>query len=345
MTAVAVAAIPGAARAARELNRLRERVYAGDAGYRAPADETVRAELARPRFEAAFLAAGPPERPEAFVAARVSPDLRDDAGRPVGLLGPFEALDRPETTAALLREAARGLRAKGAGQILGPISADTWHAYRVNVGPWDDPPFLLEPRNPPYAAALWENAGFVPFEGYHTKRVDDVAPVAELLGGKIEAAAARGYRFVPYRPERHDEELDRIYAISRVVFADNRLYTEIPRDEFRDLYRGARALIDPECVVFAVDPDGRDAGFVFALPDPTGAVNVKTLGVLPEHRRAGLGGALTGLAYRVAVARGLAVNLCLMHDDNVSSRLDGGRSRVLRRYVLYRLADDERSAS
>ncbi len=77
----------------------------------------------------------------------------------LGLIGFFEAANEPEPVRELLREAASWLRAQGAKQVVGPMDGDTWHRYRVNAGPFDEPPFLLEPVNPPYYRDLW-----APFE-------------------------------------------------------------------------------------------------------------------------------------------------------------------------------------
>ena len=69
------------------------------------------------------------------------------------------------------------------------------------------------------------------------------------------------------------------------------------------------------------------------------AVNVKTLAVLPEHRRSGVAAALMARVYEEIVrlsspSRPLAANLCLIRGGNPSGRLDGGTGRLLRRYEL-----------
>jgi hypothetical protein len=70
-------------------------------------------------------------------------------------------------------------------------------------------------------------------------------------------------------------------------------------------------------------------------------VNVKTLGILPEHRRARLSYALAYRVYRRARELGLSrANLCLIRDGNPSGKLDAGRGTELRRYTLYRLGSD-----
>jgi ribosomal protein S18 acetylase RimI-like enzyme len=232
----------------------------------------------------------------------------------------------------------------------------------LNVGPWDDPPFLMEPYNPPYYPSLWEAHGFTVLERYLSKRVD-TKTVAEVLEPKRQAALAKGYRLRRLDPRRYREELRKIYRMSIAVFARNFLYTDIPEKEFFALYAGARSLLDPDLVWFAQAPGGEDVGFLFAYPDrfravaamagrrnplallrflwhrnEADSVNMKTIGVLPEHRRAGLGAALMGQAHRIATEKGYRfANHCLFREGNPSGEMDGGTGRVLRRYHLYRL--------
>ena len=341
-------------------------VYDDDPGYVASTRRDALASLFRPEFAGAqrawvALAEG---RPAARIVARRSPTLRDENGLPYGMLGFFEALPGSHEAVARLFEAAIAwLKETGAGAILGPMDGDTWHRHRLNVGPWDDPPFLLEPWNPPYYPALWEANGFTVLERYLSKRVD-AGLVADFLEPKRQGALAAGYRLRRLDPKRFRDELRTIYGISVRIFARNFLYTDIPEEEFFALYAGARRLLDPDLVWFAQIPSGEDVGFLFAFPDlfravaamrgrrdplallrfflhrgEADAVNMKTVGVLPEHRRAGLGAALMGQAHRITQEKGYRfANHCLFREGNPSGEMDGGTGRVMRNYHLYRLA-------
>jgi GNAT superfamily N-acetyltransferase len=326
----------------------------------------VLASLFRPEFAEAQRAWVALEggRPLARIVARRSPTLRDENGLPFGMLGFFEALPASEEAVSRLFETSIAwLRETGAGAIIGPMDGDTWHKHRLNVGPWDDPPFLLEPWNPPYYPELWEAQGFQVLERYLSKRVE-AGPVADFLEPKRQAALAAGYRLRRLDPGRFREELRTIYSISVRIFARNFLYTDIPQEEFFALYAGARSLLDPDLVWFAQSPAGEDVGFLFAFPDrfravaamrgrrnplallrfflhrnEADAVNMKTVGVLPEHRRAGLGAALMGQGHRIAHEKGYRfANHCLFREGNPSGEMDGGTGRVMRKYHLYRLA-------
>jgi GNAT superfamily N-acetyltransferase len=344
---------------------LPEEVYQGDPLYLPVPRADVLAGLRRPEFagaQQAFLASDG-DRPLARLVARRSPALRDEAGLPIGVLGFFEAMPgNQEAVNALFAAAVHWLRETGAGQIVGPMDGDTWHRYRLNAGPFNEPPFLLEPYNPPYYPALWEDAGFRVLETYSSTWADTAA-VARRLEPRHREALAAGYRLRPFTALLFEDELTIIYELSRQVFAGNFLYTEITEDEFIALYAGARPLIDPGLIWFARSPEGQDVGFLFAYPDHfravaalqgrrdlaaklrflwhrrgTKTVNVKTLGVLPEHRRSGVGAALMHRVHVEALERGLhRANHCLFRDGNPSGGMAGEGAKLLRKYHLYEL--------
>jgi len=266
-------------------------------------------------------------------AARCTAMLRGD----LGLIGFFEAANEPEPVRELLREAATWLRAQGATQVVGPMDGDTWHRYRVNAGPFEEPPFLLEPANPSYYAELWSPFEIV--ERYSSRRVPDVAPLVEQLAPMHARAMQRGYRIRPFDGKRIEEELTLVWRLSLEIFKGNRFYFDISLEEFLKLYAGIERLLVPELVLFAEDADGAPAGFLFAYPDTAaGVVDYKTIGVVPAHRRGYLGWALLHRAYASALAMGQpSANHCLMHESNASQSMDAGHGVTFREYYLYTL--------
>jgi len=266
-------------------------------------------------------------------AARCTAILRGD----IGMIGFFEASNEPARVQELLREAAAWLRAQGATQVVGPMDGDTWHRYRVNAGPFEEPAFLLEPVNPRYYAALWSPFEIV--ERYSSKRVRDVAPLAAQLAPMHERAIQRGYRLRPFDVARLREELALVWQLSLEIFRGNAFYFDIPLDEFLKLYAGIERLLVPELVLFAETAEGEPAGFLFAYPDSAaGAVDYKTIGVVPAHRRGYLGWALLHRAYASALAMDRPIaNHCLMHENNASQSMDAGHGVTFREYYLYNL--------
>ncbi len=254
------------------------------------------------------------------------------------MIGSFEADDDPARVTTLLHDAARWLREQGATQIIGPIDGDTWHRYRVNAGPFDTPPFLLEPVNPPYYDALWRAAGFEVRERYSSKRIDDISHLANKLAPMRDRALARGYRIRCIDPTRLAEELTLVWRLSLEIFRGNPFYSDIALDEFLKLYDGIERLLVPELILF-IEHANDAAGFLFAYPDgDSRTVNYKTIGVVPAHRRGYVGWAMLQQAYAAALTMQRPVaNHCLMREENASQSMDAGEGTTFRHYFLYAL--------
>ena len=335
--------------AVQSLAELAAEIYRDDP-WHTPCDPTnLSADLSRERYAGhqRITVATRKVSLRAGVVARINRDLPPYEGKAIGMLGSFEAQRDPVEVQALLADACAWLRGRGAGMVIGPIDGDTWHGYRLNVGPYEDPPFLMEPYNPPYYPDLWAGSGFEVLESYYSKSMTSPRDVATGTGRIADRARSNGYTLRPIDLDRFDAELQTLYRLTCGIFADNFLYSEISFDEFATLYRKCEKIIDPRLVRFACSPEGQDIGFVFALRDipadsraasdaPT--LNVKTLGVLPAHQRTGVALLLMNHVYLAAHDLGFGrVNLCLIRDGNPSGRLDANQGTVFRRYHLYKL--------
>ena len=243
-------------------------IYRGDPYYRSPSQAMIEASLFRADFEGrqTVWLASDGGRGVARVVARLSPTLTDDNGRPVGMLGFFEAMNNLDAVRSLFVAAVAWLRAHQAGLIVGPMDGDTWHHYRLNLGPFDMPPFPLEPYNPPFYAALWEAAGFVPLEEYHSKFVRDPAAAAEALEPFQQRVLRQGGELRRLDRKRFTEELRLIYELSLRIFAGNFLYSAIPWPEFQQMYAPFESGLDTDFIWFSRDATGHDVGFVFGYP-------------------------------------------------------------------------------
>jgi hypothetical protein len=254
----------------------------------------------------------------------------------VGMIGSFEASNDVPRATSLLKNAASWLRSHGARNVIGPMDGDTWHRYRVNAGPFDTPPFLLEPVNPPYWDALWRGAGFEVIERYSSKRIADVSSLLPKLAHLHARALRRGYRIRPFDLTRLQDELTLVWRLSLEIFRENAWYSEISLEDFLALYQGIDRLLVPELVLF-IEHEGEPAGFLFAYPDTDPhTVDYKTIGVVPAHRRGYVAWALLHRAYTAALAMGRPIaNHCLMREENPSQSMDAGEGVSFRHYYLY----------
>jgi GNAT superfamily N-acetyltransferase len=340
VTSVRVAEVANGPNASRDaFHAVPGPLYASQPPGTAPTRDGVERGLARPEFQAAQqpFVVFVDDVPAGRLVARVSPTLQDDNAMSFGMLGFFECRNHAPAARALFDAAIAWLRARGASRIVGPMDGDTWHRYRVNVGPYDRPPFPLEPWNPSYYAALWEAHGFAVLETYSSKWIDDVSVLLPGLEAGLARSEARGVRVRRLKHGMLRDELALVHDLSSRIFADAFLYSPIPREEFLALYAGMERFLDPELVLFAETDSGEPVGFVFAYDDPARpAVHYKTIGVVSEWRRPGVAHALSYHVYRAALRRGRPQgNHALMRDDNRSQALDQGHGERFRRYVLY----------
>ncbi|TVP76781.1 MAG: GNAT family N-acetyltransferase, partial [Gemmatimonadales bacterium] len=244
----------------------------------------------------------------------------------------------------LLRHACSHLAKNGARRVLGPMNGSTWAPYRLVTDPAPggaaepQPPFLMEPRNPPHWPELFREAGFQVRSEYVSARVTDLARAHPRRAESLAALEAQGVELAPIRMDRFEEELADIHRLSLEAFAGNPLYSPLPWEAFRAMYTGVRPLLNPELVQLARTKGGTLAGFFFALPDTTdpGRLILKTVAVANAHRGTGLGVLLLDEPRRLAREHGhLELIHALMHVDNPSARISRHSGEVFRRYALF----------
>lgn len=288
------------------------------------------------------LPAGADERLEEGAAAATLwwtrvPEL---PGERLGVIGGFQAGEEA-AAAAVLGRALERLRAEGCTLAVGPMDGSTWRRYRFVTDPGTEPPFFLEPWNPPEWPHWWRGAGFEPLAEYVSTVTADLRVRDPRLAAVAERMAAAGVRLRPIDPARFGEELARIHELSLVSFRENFLYTPLPQAEFVAQYRAVLPGVRPELVLLAEHAGGL-VGYVFALPDREAEQRgapptfiVKTLAVLPSRSHAGLGALLLGEVHAAAERLGYERGIhALMHQSNRSRNLSAHYATPLRRYAL-----------
>ncbi len=267
-------------------------------------------------------------------------------GYRVGAIGHYASVD-DEAAGALLDEALARLREIGCTLAVGPMDGNTWRRYRfvTEAGPGQpqEPPFFLEPANPPEWPQQFERVGFARLAEYYSALNGDLARLDERIEPIAARLEAAGVRIRSAVDTDLREQLRRIYQVSRVAFTRNFLYTELPEEAFVAQYAGLLSRIQPELLLLA-ERGGELAGYLFAVPDLAQAARgcaidtflIKTVAILPEPSLRGLGGLLVGRAQQAGHRLGFRRCIhALMHEDNVSRNISSHYARMMRRYTLY----------
>lgn len=254
----------------------------------------------------------------------------------VGLVGHYAA-DDAEAARTLLSRALDRLRDAGCTVAIGPMDGATWFTYRFVTGGSERPHFFLEPHHPPSYPAHFVDNGFATLTEYvsaYVPELNDSDPGPPPVDVTIRAL----------NPDRLDAELSRLHALVTDSFAENFLYTPLPKSAFIRLYRGLMPSIDPSLVRLAETPDGRIVGFIFFVPDhqqaarnePMDTVIAKTMAVHPDLAGQGLGSWLMAEGQWQARQQGYAHGIhALMHETNRSRRISKHYGEVFRRYTVF----------
>jgi hypothetical protein len=230
-----------------------------------------------------------------------------------GHFGFFECREEPETAKALLGAAREWLAARGAKVFRGPFSPSTNYECGLLVEGFDSAPWVMMPYNPPYYATLLEGAGLHKAKDLYAYYGRTREVVRERIDRVAQAAMKKqGLRIRPIRMKHFAEELEQVWKVYNSAWSRNWGFVPMSREEFFHMGKDMKTILDPEMVLLG-EVGGRVVGFALALPDinralkhadgkilPLGlfkilyhkrsihSVRVLVLGVVPEHRTAGV---------------------------------------------------------
>ena len=264
------------------------------------------------------------------------------AAHTVGVIGHYASAD-DGAASALLEEALNTLRRQGCTVAIGPMDGNTWRHYRFVTELSAEPPFFWEPVNPLEWPLQFERAGFKPLAEYFSALNTNLALEDERIVRHTARLAERGIEIRTAEGENLEEQLGRIYDVSRVAFTQNFLYTEIPESAFRAQYAKILPHVHLELVLLA-ECGAELVGYLFAIPDlaqaarcePIDTFLIKTVAILPNSYLRGLGSVLVARAHRQGLRFGFRRCIhALMHENNVSRNISGHYAETTRRYTIF----------
>ena len=287
----------------------------------------------------------------------------NDLRPPMGFWGFFDAVDDPEVSAALFREAEGWLREKGMTVLQGPYSPSSNHECGLLVSGSDRPPRILMPYNHPYYAALVEREGYRKAQDLVAYEYDVDGAVPDRLRHALEVLAKRGkFEVRKMNLRKFDEEIARFQKVYNEGWLDNYGFVPFTDDEVEWMARDLRPIVTPEMCQFA-EVDGEVAGMMLLVPDvnqamkplrgkllPFGwwkllrglkrvdAMRALVMGTRPGFRHLGIDYAFYSEGLKVALARKYrTIELSWVLEQNVAllrplMRLN---ARETKRYRLY----------
>jgi GNAT superfamily N-acetyltransferase len=259
----------------------------------------------------------------------------------LGVIGHYSAAG-DEAATAVLAAAQERLRLAGCTLAVGPMNGSTWRSYRFVTERGEQPPFFLEPMNPPEWPLQFEREGFLSLASYFSALNSDLSRPDPRIPAIEKRMADAG---VAIRSASADlrREMEKIYGVSQVSFRQNFLYTEIPEAEFVAMYQPLFSLVRPELVLIA-ERASECVGYLFAIPDLAQKARdldvdtfiIKTVSILPRPEIRGLGTLLVARAQQLGHEMGFRHCIhALMFEDNISLNISRHYAAIMRKYTLY----------
>ncbi len=262
----------------------------------------------------------------------------------VGLIGHYAA-GNERSARTLLDTVLEELKRRGCTLAIGPMDGNTWEKYRFVTEIGDEPPFLLEPQNPPQWPQHFIAQGFHAFTRYHSSICEDLTDPDGFVAKFEQRLQRRGsIRIRRFDLNNAEADLQAIHAISLECFQRNFLHSPIPAQAFLQQSRKLLPFVDPRFFLLAED-EGCLAAYVFCVPNLLQKNNghapdtlvLKTLAASARSRHVGLGSLLLARVHAAAAEhRYRRVIHALIHDENNSTRTSQrNKSRPFRAYTLY----------
>ena len=269
----------------------------------------------------------------------------------VGMIGHYSASG--DGASDFLECACRQLRDHGCTLAVGPIDGSTWRSYRFVTRFGDEPRFFFEPDNPPEFVDHFLGSGFEPLATYFSALNDDLTGTDPRITRRSAHLTESGITLRPIRGETIEDDLCRIFTVSRAAFRDNLLYADPDKAEFLEAWRPLLGKVPLELILLA-EHAGDPVGFVFAIPDLNESsqqleggstrpmshrhktVVIKTLAALPHRQYAGLGQMLLAEVLRRALELGFSRAIhALIRDSGHLRRITSRFARPIREYTLF----------
>lgn len=234
-----------------------------------------------------------------------------------GFFGFFECVNDKKVAHAMLGDATRWLKSRGAREWFGPMNLTTNHTAGLLVENFDRPPFVEESYNPRYYEELFTSYGFGKAkdllvwwidvsEGMETEKRKRIARIADKVMKR------EGVVFRHLNLSDADQEMERMFELYVKAWQKNWGFVPLTKREFIWLAQDLKQVAIPELVLF-VELDGKPVGFCATLPNvnevlpkdgrlfpfawlkllggrikKTEHARLYTLGMLPEYRKRGL---------------------------------------------------------
>ena len=212
-------------------------------------------------------------------------------GKEEAYLGFFDSEDNIDAVKAMTATAEQFVREHGIQKLTGPVDASFWIGYRMKSDKFDEKRFFSEPYGIGYYPKLWREAGYDTAEVYVSniyKKLSKEEEDDEKYRKRYQFFLKKGYRIVSAKKKDWDKVIGEVYTLLIRLYSGFPVFSHITEEEFRELYKSLKMILDFSMVKLAYKDD-QLAGFFISVPDYGnrlyGTIGLSDLLFLLKNRR------------------------------------------------------------
>jgi hypothetical protein len=301
------------------------------------------------------------------ISAQVDRNFNEFQANDWGWFGFFEVTDDPEVAGALLDAAEAWLRERGRDRMVGPADFTSNDEWGVLIDPYDRPPIILMPWQPPYYKELLEGWGLAKamdllmWELNVTGR-DRVHPMIWKIADDVEAE--HGIVCRGMRKRDLESEVNKFLEVYNAAWERNWGFVPLTEEEIRHYAKDLKPVLDENWAMIAERKDtGEVVGAALTLPDynqvlaklngrllPFGwikalrarpkinRVRVFALGVKPEYQHTGVAARFYQMHFDAAARtpqRGGEMGWILETNKAMNRAMEGMGGEIVSRYRVF----------
>ncbi|HRR30585.1 MAG TPA: N-acetyltransferase [Candidatus Sumerlaeia bacterium] len=231
----------------------------------------------------------------------------------VGFFGFFDCVDSREAACALFDKAAEFVQSKDMDTLRGPMNFSTNETCGLLVNSFNEMPYIMMPYNFPYYENLLESARFTKSKDLVCYHLDESIFSFDRIGKLAQRVQERsGMALREVDMSRLKDEMKILRDIYNSAWEKNWGFIPMTDAEFDFMAHELKPVADSR-LLYIAEHRGEPVGFIICLPDfnlvlkktngrlfPFGIlkalwwkrkirrIRIITMGIKPEHRRAGL---------------------------------------------------------
>jgi L-amino acid N-acyltransferase YncA len=314
------------------LNKLIDRLYAGDPFYKY--EKITMLDDYKPVFFVVYK----DMVPASAACALLNMALAYKNAIP-GLFGCFESINDFQSFSLLMNEIKKHFQNQGINYLIGPLNASTWLKYRITM-PDNNPPFFMDNYHKPWYSSLFEQYGMDVIASYISTSYKRNKFSFSRLEKAKQILEQKGIHIRNITSDQIKYQLTDFYTVSIDSFSSNFLYSPVSYEIFLNLYKDIEKLEDKVTILLAEKSDHTPCGFALAVDNiydnSQKGLIIKTVATINDSDCKGLGACMVEELHKKAYQKRYdEIIHALMHSNNLSMNILKSKGEAFRTYCLY----------